>query len=52
MLGAVVARQVILFKLEQPLNALTPIEVTEFPIVIDVKLVQPANASLPIEVIM
>ena len=41
MLGAVVARQVISFNLEQLLNALPLIEVTELGIVIEVKLEQP-----------
>ena len=49
MLGAVVARQFISFKLEL-LNAYLPIEVTELGIVIEVNLEQLPNALSPIEV--
>jgi len=37
-------------RLEQPLNASSPIEITELGMVMLVKLVQPENVNLPIEV--
>ena len=39
-----------LSKLLQPVNASSPIEVTELGITTEVKLLQPVNAYLPIEV--